>query len=906
ALRHEQMFADRFLPDPEAAEALDPSGSSALSWLLSEYLQNVEAARRCKSRAAIFNSRVRRLTRLLVHVDTSRAEAEPLRPPVRTKPVSGPGYRVYQITQSEPVSGPGYRVYHITPSEPVTRVTGFIISPRQNQTSEWTGLQGLSYHPVRTSEWTGLQGLSNHPVRTSEWTGLQGLSNHPVRTKTSEWTGLQGLSNHPVRTSEWTGLQGLSNHPVRTSEWTGLQGLSYHPVRTSDPGYRVYQITRSEPVSGPGYRVYQITQSEPVSGPGYGVYQITRSEPVSGPGYRVYQITQSEPVSGPGYRVYQITQSEPVSGPGYGVYQITRSEPVTRVTGFIKSPRQNHTPLPDFVQRYLSLFLRLRSAMQELFGPQTAFLLALRHGFSSALLSLSVLTAMHVSERFAQFMDQLMEADSSESLQTLQQFLEPLHFLSGLELANTFEHFYRYYLGDRLLARGSVWLEQAVLDQIGGCFPSRFPQQMLQNLKESEELQQEFHLYQLQRLDTHLNTHLDTHLEESQEVHTHLNIHLEEGQQVTVSLTPPPLCVQWTWLGHAELTFSGCTLHVSTLQMFLLLQLNQHQEVQVEALLKQTRLSPPVLLHALKPLISEGGPLTCSRPDEPLQGVLQLDPGFVSRSEGGGVLKLLPRQTYLNVDEDAAATLERKRSFVYCLIVHIMKRERSMHLDNLVFQGSDLTRVSPQVLDSCQKQEVSGRFSCSSADVLSCIDHVISRGCVRRGEENPHIVEFLPDDPASPQRGQAQLGLRREGGPDNRAPNAPPMQDGVLDAILFSMGRTMTQQDVRQLMQRTVQQVSGTLSLDPDRAEHLLIHCRWNVDLLIQRFTDDPDALVLAAGLLTPEPLSPAPRAYEPHPRTDKPCPLLPCVPGPSRPPRARPLPQLSALLLAWPAGRIT
>ncbi|KAK5882962.1 hypothetical protein CesoFtcFv8_021495 [Champsocephalus esox] len=301
------------------------------------------------------------------------------------------------------------------------------------------------------------------------------------------------------------------------------------------------------------------------------------------------------------------------------------------------------------------------------------------------------------------------------------------------------------------------------------------------------------------------------------------------------------------------------------------------QEVQVEALLKQTRLSPPVLLHALKPLISEGGPLTCSRPDEPLQGVLQLDPGFVSRSEGGGVLKLLPRQTYLNVDEDAAATLERKRSFIYCLIVHIMKRERSMHLDNLVFK----------VLDSCQKQEVSGRFSCSSADVLSCIDHVISRGCVRRGEENPHIVEFLPDDPASPQRGQAQLGLRREGGPENRAPNAPPMQDGVLDAILFSMGRTMTQQDVRQLMQRTVQQVSGTLSLDPDRAEHLLIHCRWNVDLLIQRFTDDPDALVLAAGLLTPEPLSPAPEPISPAPC----CPV--CL-GPPAPPE--PGPSLSCL----------
>ena len=35
-------------------------------------------------------------------------------------------------------------------------------------------------------------------------------------------------------------------------------------------------------------------------------------------------------------------------------------------------------------------------------------------------------------------------------------------------------------------------------------------------------------------------------------------------------------------------------------------------------------------------------------------------------------------------------------------------------------------------------------------------------------------------------------------------------EDGVLDAVLFSMGRTMTQEEVRQLMQRTVQQVRLT------------------------------------------------------------------------------------------------
>lgn len=46
-----------------------------------------------------------------------------------------------------------------------------------------------------------------------------------------------------------------------------------------------------------------------------------------------------------------------------------------------------------------------------------------------------------------------------------------------------------------------MWLETAVIDQIGSCFPSRFPQQMLKNLSESAELQQEFHLYRLQQLD---------------------------------------------------------------------------------------------------------------------------------------------------------------------------------------------------------------------------------------------------------------------------------------------------------------------------------------------------------------------------------------------------------------------
>jgi hypothetical protein len=40
-----------------------------------------------------------------------------------------------------------------------------------------------------------------------------------------------------------------------------------------------------------------------------------------------------------------------------------------------------------------------------------------------------------------------------------------------------------------------------VLEQIGLCFPNRLPQLMLQSLSTSEELQRQFHVYQLQQLD---------------------------------------------------------------------------------------------------------------------------------------------------------------------------------------------------------------------------------------------------------------------------------------------------------------------------------------------------------------------------------------------------------------------
>lgn len=62
---------------------------------------------------------------------------------------------------------------------------------------------------------------------------------------------------------------------------------------------------------------------------------------------------------------------------------------------------------------------------------------------------LFLITHLKVSERFAQYIDKMIQESGVDSgnvdtLNQLQQFLEPMLFLSGLELANTFEHFYRY------------------------------------------------------------------------------------------------------------------------------------------------------------------------------------------------------------------------------------------------------------------------------------------------------------------------------------------------------------------------------------------------------------------------------------------------------------------------------
>ncbi|NXO05600.1 CUL9 protein, partial [Rhinopomastus cyanomelas] len=189
----------------------------------------------------------------------------------------------------------------------------------------------------------------------------------------------------------------------------------------------------------------------------------------------------------------------------WGIAQCWRGVVQQQVQRFLEAAGQ----ALDLVERYCRLYRRLRGATEELFGQQAAFVLALGQGFAGALLQLSFPAALHVSEQFARYLDgQIQELHgtlgSAGPAQRLQQILEPFVVISGLELAHPFEHFYRHYLGDRLLARGPSWLEGAVVEQMGLCFPSRFPQEMLSNLAESEELQKQFHLFQLQEQDRRL------------------------------------------------------------------------------------------------------------------------------------------------------------------------------------------------------------------------------------------------------------------------------------------------------------------------------------------------------------------------------------------------------------------
>ncbi|XP_059100118.1 cullin-9 [Peromyscus eremicus] len=562
----------------------------------------------------------------------------------------------------------------------------------------------------------------------------------------------------------------------------------------------------------------------------------------------------------------------------------------------------------DFVPRYCTLYERLRRAGSELFGPRAAFTLALRSGFSGALLQQSFLTAAHMSEQFARHIDQQIQggllggASGVEMLGQLQRHLEPIMVLSGLELATTFEHFYQHYMADRLLSVGSSWLEGAVLEQIGLCFPNRLPQLMLQTLRTSEELQRQFHVYQLQQLDRQLLEQEDQEewrLEEVEEEdkgqETEKELCIEDtGPEVSVLVLSPrcwpisPLCylheprqhlptdfcdalerfssfyshsqnypvldmgphrrLQWTWLGRAELQFGDQTLHVSTVQMWLLLHFNQTEEVSVETLQRTSGLSPELLHQALLPLAADNGPLMLE--DSPQAGMLRLrEPRSQPHEE---VLWLTPPQTYFSVEKDEGRTLEQKRNLLSCLLVRILKAhgEKGLHIDQLVCLVLEAWQKGPNPPGSLGRA-VAGGVACSSTDVLSCILHLLGQGYVERRDDRPQVLIYATPEPMGPCRGQADVPFCGNQSAETSKPSPEAML--ALASLQLPAGRTMSPQEVEGLMEQTVRQVQETLNLEPDVAQHLLAHSHWGTEQLLQSYSDDPEPLLLAAGLRVPQ-----------------------------------------------------
>ncbi|XP_053828839.1 cullin-9-like [Vidua macroura] len=576
----------------------------------------------------------------------------------------------------------------------------------------------------------------------------------------------------------------------------------------------------------------------------------------------------------------------------WGISQCWRGVVQQQVQRFLEAAGQ----APDLAERYCRLYQRLRGATEELFGQQAAFVLALGQGFAGALLQLSFLTALHVSEQFARYLDmQIQElrsaVGSTGPLERLQQFLEPFVVFSGLEFAHTFEHFYRHYLGDRLLTQGPSWLEGGIVEQIGLCFPSRFPQDMLSNLAESEELQRQFCLFQLQEQDKRL-LELDTGLEEVLGTAAVADV----PEVKVLALSPrcwpvSPLCymdnpgrffpavlsspldefadfcrqsqsqlgwectkprrLQWTWLGHAELQFGDCVLHVSTLQMYILLCFNSAQEVAVEALLQATGLPADLMHQALIPLTHGQGVLVGSCTPG---GALRLNQAALAQSSGRQ-LRLLPQQRYLRTEGAEVSALERKRNVLCCLITRILKVEKQLHIDNLVFR----------VIDACQKGELGPgvqflSFCCHSVDVLSCILHLLNQGYLRRQEGRPHVLEYISAESTTPLGGQAQMTFQcrpaqaslEEDGRDSlhwRNPGTDRAEEYLMAMLQVPMGHTLSPEEAKLLMSQTVQQVQDTLSIPDDVAQHLLMHCRWNVDFLIQCYVENREALLVSSGL---------------------------------------------------------
>ncbi|KAI1229470.1 Cullin-9, partial [Lamprotornis superbus] len=145
-------------------------------------------------------------------------------------------------------------------------------------------------------------------------------------------------------------------------------------------------------------------------------------------------------------------------------------------------------------------------------------------------------------------------------------------------------------------------------------------------------------------------------------------------------------------------------------------------------------------------------------------------------------------------------------------------------------------------------------------DVLSCILHLLNQGYLRRQEGRPQVLEYISAESTTPLGSQAQMTFQcrpaqpslEEDSRDSlhwRNTGTDRAEEYLMAMLQLPMGHTLSPEEAKLLMTQTVQQVHNTLSIPEDVAQHLLMHCRWNVDFLIQCYVENREALLISSGL---------------------------------------------------------
>uniref|UniRef100_A0A8C4N4K8 Cullin 9 n=1 Tax=Eptatretus burgeri TaxID=7764 RepID=A0A8C4N4K8_EPTBU len=561
----------------------------------------------------------------------------------------------------------------------------------------------------------------------------------------------------------------------------------------------------------------------------------------------------------------------------------------------------------DPAELYCTCFTQLCNDMQELFAGHAAFALALHDGFKAVLLRFSHVRAIKVAEMFVQAIDQRIRSMYNERLSCVQldqlSFLEPLTFLSGLDMAITFEHYYRLYLSERLLTMDCMFLESLIAIQLQDCFPARLPLAMLKDVSNSKKSTSDFMQYCLEKVDCCLAESEEIVMDiEEQEC----NLHGWEGFSVivaspsvwafpkeskmatsSISKLPPVLKdfvqeyynfhsmaqyhlsshqqakkLQWTWLGHGELiTNKGLVLRVSTLQMIILLHFNDlnDSKLSLDDFLQSSGISPTLFVPHLQMLVDESKILVCKKSKgEGTKGVLQLNEAVLERLERQRQnMSLLPPHLSSHSGTVLAHMLERKKQIISCAVMRILKAEKHMHIDKLVFK----------VIEACQKGNTgSGRPSlpllCCAMDVNTCVVQMQQQGYVGRRDDSPHIVLYRPNEGIMPGRRHAYTDWRGlELAREMRATSSPAHDtteneayqchsEVLLGSGVPAEGRTLSPDDLRNMMEENVLLVAHTLDLEKDVAKHLLLHCQWDRDLVVHRYSEEADDILREAGLL--------------------------------------------------------